>query len=217
MPKEIVLVDYKLGNLFSIKQAIESFGVETTVTDNPAIVSSARALVLPGVGSFERAMNYLAKAGLTEALVAQVNRGVPLLGVCLGMQLLFSFSEEFGRHAGLNILKGAVRRFPAQDQAGNKVRVPNVGWQRLALAGGDSKTTGHFSGPLLSDKDFYFVHSYYVHPEEQDVVAAYSDYCGTRYCAAVRSKNILATQFHPEKSGTDGLRLIQAWINSIEW
>ena len=188
----IAIVDYKAGNLTSVKNAFDALGVETVVTRDPAVIASADRVVFPGVGAAASAMANLKELGLVDAVKAAAASGRPFLGICLGMQILFEHSEEDGGVETLGILKGRVRRFP--DVPGCKV--PEIGWNSVEGTGAAG--------------EFYFVHSYYaeVVPETNLV----TEYAGVKFTAMVRKGALWACQFHPEKSGRLGLDLLARWL-----
>jgi glutamine amidotransferase len=192
----ITVVDYKLNNLRSIENTLRRLGHEVQVTSEPEVVQNAEKLILPGVGAFRDAMQNLKTYRLVEPFVQRVRAGVPTLGICLGMHLIFSESEEFGLHRGLNLIPGRVRRLP------DDVIVPHMGWNRLKLEKPDPLINGIDPGSFV-----YFVHSYYVEPASADVVLAKTDH-GIDFAAVVHKDNIWATQFHPEKSQKVGERLL---------
>ena len=192
----ITVVDYKLNNLRSIENTLRRLGHDVQVTSNPDIVRKADKLILPGVGAFRDAMENLKANRLVEPFVERVRAGVPTLGICLGMHLIFSESEEFGLHQGLNLIPGRVRRIPDQ------VIVPHMGWNRLQLQREDTLTRGIDPGSFV-----YFVHSYYAEPVARDVTVATTDH-GIDFAAIVHKDNLWATQFHPEKSQKVGERLL---------
>jgi glutamine amidotransferase len=201
----VELVDYRAGNLFSIRRALEFVGATVSVVRAPDDWSDdATHVVLPGVGAYQAGMDALRASGLDGGLRDRAERGMPLLGICLGAQLLFGSSEEFGVHEGLGLLAGAVRRLPVE--AG---RVPHIGWAACRREDG-----GH---PVLSDRSdewMYFVHSYVFEPVEPTRRLLASDVGGVRFTAAAGSRNVLGVQFHPERSGDDGLALLRrfcAW------
>ena len=197
MPPEIVVVDYDAGNLRSVQRALEAVGQRPLVTSDPRAVERAEALVLPGVGSAQDCMRKLAARGLVEPLKAYAASRRPFLGVCVGLQLLFDGSEEGGGVECLGILPGTVRRFAAD----HSLKVPQIGWNAVYFK---------FDHPLLRDipggSYFYFVHSYYADPAEPEITLGYAEY-GVDFAAIVARDNVLATQFHPEKSADMGLRI----------
>ena len=196
---EITIIDYGRGNLRSVEKALQYLGYRTAVTSSPEEVAGASALVLPGVGAFDDAMRSLRRDGMDEAVREAVVSGRPFLGICLGYQLLFESSEEGGEEKGLAILTGRVKRFPE-----GPLKVPHMGWNSIEQAK---------PSPLLQDlgKDpyCYFVHSYYVVPEDKAVVATTTNYAGCEFVSSIAADNIFACQFHPEKSQTIGLRLLK--------
>ena len=192
----ITVVDYKLNNLRSLENTLRRLGHEVRVTSNAADIRSAVKLILPGVGAFGDAMRNLRELGLADAFVERVKAGTPALGICLGMHLLFSESEEFGNHRGLDLLQGRVIKLPAS------LRVPHMGWNQLHPKRHNGLTSG------IAEASFvYFVHSYYAEPQSSDIVLATTDY-GIEFPAIVHAQNIWATQFHPEKSQHVGERLL---------
>jgi glutamine amidotransferase len=199
----IIVIDYGRGNLFSIEQALRHLGADYRVSGKPEDILSADRLILPGVGAFGDAMKTLFGSGLVEPIRQRVREGVPVLGICLGMQLLFERSEEFGEHAGLALLKGSVGALVP-----GEMRIPNVGWRNL-------KPNPH--NPFLRDIDpdtmVYFVHSFVVRPDASNVVSATIPFNGEDAVIAIACGNILGFQFHPEKSGPGGLSLLQNFLD----
>lgn len=199
----IIVVDYGMGNLRSVAKALEHLGASVRVTDDPAQVARAEKLVLPGVGAFDAAMEELRSRRLVEPLTAAIRRGVPYLGICLGLQLLFEESEE-GQSQGLGILEGRVRRFAPTAQ----LKIPHMGWNQVSRSRNGC--------PLLREipegSFFYFVHSYYAQPADRSLVALEADY-GLRFAAMVWRNTLFATQFHPEKSQALGLQLLRNFIS----
>jgi glutamine amidotransferase len=196
---EIVIVDYGMGNLRSVQKAFEAVGAAADITSDPARVRDAGRLVLPGVGAFGDAVARLRETGLGDAVLAHIDRGRPFLGICLGLQLLFTHGTEDGDHPGLGVFAGDVVRFPTVPG----LKVPHMGWNPLRLTRPDCPL---FAG-LPPDPAVYFVHSYYAAPTRPASVAAEADY-PTPFCAAVWRDNVLATQFHPEKSQDVGLKML---------
>jgi glutamine amidotransferase len=191
----ITVVDYKLNNLRSLENTLRRLGHEVRVTSDPQDVRTATKLILPGVGAFGDGMRNLNTLGLAGPFIEKVKSGTPTLGICLGMHLLFTDSEEFGKHQGLDLLKGSILRLPAH------LRVPHMGWNQLHMKHPDSLTAG------VAECSFvYFVHSYYAKPAS-DIVLAATDY-EMEFPAIVHAGNVWATQFHPEKSQHVGERLL---------
>ena len=194
----IAVIDYGRGNLGSVEKAFGRLGMRAVVTEDPRVVEDAEAVVLPGDGAFHDAMANLGTRGLLDPVRATIERSRPFLGICLGYQLLFSTSEEFGEGRGLDVVPGAVRRLPA----GRKI--PHMGWNRVEYAG----ELRLFEG-IPSGAHFYFVHSYYPDARSKpDLHVAWCDY-GVRFAAAIEVGRIYATQFHPEKSQRWGLRMLE--------
>jgi glutamine amidotransferase len=192
----ITIVDYKLNNLRSLENTLRRLGNDVLVTSNPDDVRKATKLILPGVGAFGDGMRNLHQFGLAEPFIEKVKSGIPTLGICLGMHLLFTESEEFGHHRGLNLLDGRIVKLPPH------LRVPHMGWNQLH----NKRVNGLTKG--IDECSFvYFVHSYYAQPASEDVVIATTDY-EMEFPAVVHSGNIWATQFHPEKSQNVGERLL---------
>ncbi len=192
-----VIIDYGMGNLRSVEKALAACGASARISGDPGAVRRAERLILPGVGAFGDAMANLKRNGLDKAILESVSDGKPLLGLCLGLQLLFSESGEFGRHAGLGLIPGMVRRLQEP-----KLHVPHIGWNQLE---------GIRPDPLLAQIPdgtyFYFVHSYYVEPAEDADVLCWTEY-GRRFCSVARRDRVWGAQFHPEKSQTAGRRLL---------
>ncbi|MEQ1824985.1 MAG: imidazole glycerol phosphate synthase subunit HisH [Pirellula sp.] len=200
------IVDYQMGNLRSVQKAIEHIGHPALISGDRSELSQVSHLILPGVGAFQDAVAELKRRGLIELLVDWASSGKPFLGICLGMQLLFETSDEGGQHEGLGILKGRVRRFKTLPHE-PAIKIPHMGWNKVAsTCSPDPMLEGIANLPY-----FYFVHSYYAEPTDPKVVWLQADY-GQRFCAAVRSGNVLATQFHPEKSQRDGLQLLSNFL-----
>lgn len=199
----ITIIDYEMGNLRSVEKAFEKLGYAARVSNNPADLLDTDKIVLPGVGAFRDCINNLHAGGFVEPLRKHVSAGKPLLGICVGMQMLFDESEEFGRHQGLGLVPGRVVRFPTDMQeGGERLKVPHMGWNSIYK----KKPTAILEG--TADGSFvYFVHSYYCVADNQADVAATCRYGEVEFCAAVCRDNLMATQFHPEKSQAAGLNI----------
>ena len=197
----IAVVDYGMGNLRSVEKAIARTGAAVRVTSDPRRILDARGVVLPGVGAFGACMDNLASRGLVDTVRTVVASGKPFLGICLGLQLLFEESEEFGPIRGLGILPGRVVRFGGRALDG--LKIPQMGWNRLKIGRPVAELGGIDDGAYV-----YFVHSYYVEPSDPDLIVATTDY-GVEFAAAIAWKNVFACQFHPEKSQAVGLRLLE--------
>jgi len=195
----IAIIDYGMGNLRSVQKGFEKVGHEAIVTGERAQVQTASKVVLPGVGAFEDAIAELRRRDLVGPVLDAIQSGKPFLGICLGLQLLFEVSYENGRHEGLGVLKGEVVRF----QLPPEYSVPHMGWNQLAIRRRPPVLEGIANGTY-----FYFVHSYYVVPSDPGVIATETEY-PSPFCSMIWRDNVYATQFHPEKSQTDGLRLLR--------
>lgn len=200
----IAIIDYGMGNLRSVQKGFEKVGAEAVITADPAVVLEAEKIVLPGVGAFRDCMNNLEQAGFVEPILRVISDGRPFLGICVGMQLLFSDSVEFGLHRGLDLIPGHVLRFPEGMREGNEIlKVPHMGWNQLSFKR---------KPPVFEDIDtgtnVYFVHSFYVKPDDDAVIATTTDY-GIEFCSSIWKDNIVATQFHPEKSQHAGLLMLK--------
>jgi glutamine amidotransferase len=201
----IAIVDYDMGNLRSVQKAFEAVGYPAAVTRNPQAIADASHVVLPGVGAFGDCMRNLEAYGLVEPVLRAISSGKPFLGICLGLQLLFTESEEFGTHQGLGVVPGKVVRFSSSnaDASPRTLKVPHMGWNSLAM----QRRTPLLDG--VPDAAYvYFVHSYYVVPDDQSVVSTTTDY-GRPFVSSIMRDNIYACQFHPEKSQAGGLRIIK--------
>jgi len=195
----LAIIDYQMGNLRSVQKGFEKVGHAAAITSDPATVAAADKIVLPGVGAFPDAVAELRRRGLVEPIRAAIAAGKPFLGICLGLQLLFEVGHEGGRHEGLGILRGEVARF----QLPAEYKVPHMGWNQLKIRRRPPILAGLEDGAFA-----YFVHSYCVIPRDADVVATETDYGGP-FCSMVWRDNLFATQFHPEKSQSDGLRMLK--------
>jgi len=198
----ICLVDYGMGNLRSVEKALERIGARVQRSSDPSLIQDAKAIVVPGVGSFDHAVDELKQRQLFKPIVEAIHAGKPYLGLCLGLQLLFSRSEE-GRREGFGILPGKVTAFPGS------LKTPHMGWNEVEWT---EQVPGQSEGSRAS---YYFVHSYYVEPENSDVVAGWTTY-GVRFASVIRHQNIVATQFHPEKSQANGLSFLRNYVTGLE-
>lgn len=207
----ITIINYGLSNLLSVKRAFSLFSDKVIITDSVSDVMAAEKLVLPGVGAFKDGMTALNNLGLSEAINYAVSQGKPLLGICLGMQMLFETSSEGGLNKGLGFIKGKVEKIPIYDEMGEQQNVPHIGWNVLFPPEGRG-----FQNTLLENVplngEVYFVHSYEGQVIHQENVLAYTEYGGRKVCAAVNAGNIFGCQFHPEKSGTVGLSIVENFV-----
>ena len=212
----VVIVDSEAGNLFSVQHACKIVGLNSVITTKPEDIRKADALILPGVGAFGDAMKNLRKLDLVQPLREFAASGRPFMGICLGMQILFSKSEEFGNHEGLNLIDGNVVKFPSVNDNGSKIKVPQIGWNRIFYPSEVENTwDGTPLEQVINGEFMYFVHSYYACPLNAENVLAVTGYEGLKYCSAVIKGNIFATQFHPEKSAIEGIKIYRNWANKI--
>lgn len=206
----IVIVDYGLGNLYSVKHACEQVGLSASVTSSGDEIQSADALILPGVGAFGDAMTTLHRLDLVAVLKAFAKSGRPMVGICLGMQLMLERSSEFGDQAGLGLIPGTVEKIDAPHEGDRALKVPQIGWNgvyRFPEGAARDPWEGTFLDGMMDGEPMYFVHSYVVRPSDPSVVLATSTYGGVRFCSALRRANVMACQFHPERSGREGLKI----------
>jgi glutamine amidotransferase len=194
----ITIIDYGMGNLRSVQKACEKLGFETRISADAEEIATAEKLILPGVGAFRDAISHLHEQGFVEPIKRHIESNKPFLGICLGLQLLFDRSYEDGEYEGLGIIPGEVVRFPAQPG----LKVPHMGWNKL-----DLKQETPLLNEIPTEAHFYFVHSYFVVPEDPSVIVATSEH-GEEFCAVIRRGQLFATQFHPEKSQRVGLKLL---------
>ena len=196
----VAIIDYEMGNLRSVQKAFEAIGCSATVTRSPQVIDDASHVVLPGVGAFGDCMRNLERFGLVSSVRKTIEKGKPFLGICLGLQLLFTESEEFGAHHGLDILSGRVVRFRSTDAA---MKIPHMGWNQITFASPMPILKGIPGGSYL-----YFVHSFYVEPDDQSIIGTRTDY-GTSFASGIWKDNLFACQFHPEKSQRWGMRILK--------
>lgn len=208
----VTIIDYKLGNLFSIRKACEMLGYPVIVSSDPKELEKAGAVILPGVGAFGQAMDNLNQLDLVKALMDHVAAGKPLLGICLGLQLLFEESEEFGTSKGLGVLRGSVRKLPVTGSP-----VPQIGWNRIEPS--IARTKGWKDTALENievSSWMYFVHSFYVDNANPEDALCTTEYAGFQYTSAVLKGSVFATQFHPEKSSNKGIEIYRQWLRCLQ-
>ena len=211
--KTVAIIDYGMCNLFSVNQACLTVGLNPRITCNKEELLAADAIILPGVGAFGEAMENIRRLDLVEPIKDFLASGRQFMGICLGMQLLFSESEEFGRHTGLNVIEGNVRKFGENNST--RVKIPQIGWNQILPPSEDSWVKSPLRD-LISGSYMYFVHSYYVEPAQKSDILSYTQYHSTEYCSSVMRSNVFATQYHPEKSGEKGLTIYRNWALSVE-
>ena len=205
MKPTIVIIDYGMGNLRNVQKAFEKIGLEARLTRGKREIEKSSAIVLPGVGAFKDCMENLKKYGLVEPLLRSIEKGKPYLGICLGLQILFSESEEFGSYKGLDLIKGKVVRFVPDPEH----KVPHMGWNTI-----EKEKEGPMLQGIESGDFFYFVHSYYVIPDKTQWISSLTTY-GKPFVSSIWKENLFATQFHPEKSQQKGLRILESFVKSI--
>jgi imidazole glycerol-phosphate synthase subunit HisH len=206
MIPQISIIEYKMGNVYSIQQACINAGMNAVITDKRQVIRDSHAIILPGVGAFKSAMDELTRLDLIDVIKDEAQSGKIIIGICLGMQLLVSESSEFGMTRGLDLIEGKTLRL--KENRKHVLKVPQIGWNRI-LPGPTKYQT--WKGTVLDGVDFesymYFVHSFFVEPTESDVVLTRTEYGQTTYCSAFVKDNIIGFQFHPERSGNGGMKI----------
>ena len=210
---KVTVIDYGLSNLRSVQNALTHCGAEVVLTNSPADVRAAEALVLPGVGAFRDGMAGLERLGLVDVIRQKAAEGTPLLGICLGMQMLFGESEEFGTCPGLGLIPGRVVKIPDSDVQGNPQKVPHIRWDPLFPAGGRADFNGTVLEKVAPGQECYFIHSYEAKPADEADRLADTRYGGRSVCAVAAHGSVVGCQFHPEKSGPVGLSILSQFIN----
>jgi glutamine amidotransferase len=212
----VAIVDYEAGNLFSVEHACKAVGLKPIITNKPEDIFKSDAIILPGVGAFGDAMKSLYRLALDQPLREFAATGKPFMGICLGMQLLFSRSEEFGEHEGLKLIEGDVVKFPSVNEYGEKNKIPQIGWNQINNPSEDRDKWHDTPLEQITNGEFmYFVHSFYAKPQNSENILSLTEYGGLAYCSAIIKKNIFATQFHPEKSASEGIKIYRYWANNI--
>ncbi len=198
----MVIVDYGMGNLKSVQNAFAKVGYKTVITNNPNLIKKADAIVLPGVGAFRDAIKFLKDKKIDKELIKAIEEGKPFLGICLGMQLLFTFSKEGGFFEGLNIIPGRVKRFPVS------VKCPHLGWNKIKFIHNDNHNMNPIFKDVWDESYFYFVHSYYSEVDNPRIIYSTTDY-GLVFSSSIWKGRLFGVQFHPEKSSTSGLKVLK--------
>ncbi len=212
---EAVIIDYGIGNIRSVQRGLEKVGASVQVTSNPETIASAERLVLPGVGAFEDGMRGLHESGMIPAISEFVETGKPLLGICLGMQMLLNQSEEHGLHAGLGFIPGEVKQIPNKINDSGIRKIPHIGWAALENKTGQSAWDSTVLKDINLGDYFYFVHSFMAVVKNDMDVLARCEYEGLKVTAAIQKENVIGLQFHPEKSGVFGLKILNAFIHDF--
>ena len=208
---KVVIIDYGVGNLLSVQRAVENCGVESITSSDQDVIAQADRVILPGVGAFANAMKALESLGLVEVIKTIAKDGIPLLGICLGMQLLLDESEEHRVTKGLGIIPGRVVPVPVLDIGGNSLKIPHIGWNSTVVAEGAKWNRTILQNSTPGDA-FYFVHSFMAEPDGPEMRIADCLYGGNRITAVIAKGSIFGCQFHPEKSGTAGLKILQSFL-----
>lgn len=212
---KVAIIDYQLGNLYSVQQACLHLGTEPLVTHSKSEILAADCVILPGVGAFGDAMNNMKSLDLISPVKDFVSSGKPFMGICLGLQLLFTESEEFGSHRGLNIVEGNIKKFPIVDKQRRLLKVPQIEWNQIYIP--DGRTWSNTPLENCGNGEYmYFVHSYFVNPASDESILSQTEYGGYRYCSSIYKDNVFACQFHPEKSGSTGIDIYRNWFNKIK-
>ena len=209
---EVVVIDYGMGNLFSVQRALEHCGATVTVTDDPRIILSSPLVVLPGVGAFTDGMAELCRRGLADIVREVAERNTPLLGICLGMQMLLDESAEFGMSAGLGIIPGSVVQVPLTTTDNRPQKIPHIGWNSLVLSPGLESWGGTLLQDINPGEAVYFVHSFMANPTDPAHRIADCFYGGVQIAATIQKNNVFGCQFHPEKSGEVGLTVLKNFL-----
>jgi len=211
--EKIIIVDTQSSNILSLKKALEIFHSNISVTTDPQAILSAHKIFFPGVGAFKKVMETLERRKLIDILIKAKEKEIPLFGICLGLQLLFNESEEFGLSKGLGIIEGNVKKLPKDSKNNEKLKVPNIGWFKLNLNKKfTNKKFSKFVGSVDENNFYYFVHSYFVNPLQKENIVATYNFGGHEIPAIVSKDNVIGCQFHPEKSGKKGLELISNFL-----
>jgi len=218
---KVAIVDHGLGNLYSVKHACAQVGLPAVITSSKQEILNADAVILPGVGAFRDAMDTLHRLDLVSVLRDIAASSRPLVGICLGVQLLMTESFEFGRHKGLGIIEGPVVRFQGPMEGARKLKVPHIGWNRVRRTAPDGKAVGDpWANTLLdglADGEYmYFVHSFIAQPQDRSVVLSTSRYGHVEFCSSLHYRNVFACQFHPERSGVEGLKIYRNLVQRLQ-
>ena len=208
----IAVIDYGVGNLFSLLSSLNYVGLDTKLTNNIEEIKNAKGIILPGVGAFRDAIGNLEKYGLKETLISEAKKGKPFLGICLGMQMLFEKSYEYGEYEGLGLINGTVEEIKKYIPENSDLKIPHMGWNSLII--NDSFKDDKILKNVDNNEYVYYVHSYFAKTDMKNIVA-YSEY-GTKIPGIVKNENVYGMQFHPEKSGDTGLKLLKNWGELIK-
>lgn len=208
------IIDYGVGNLLSLQRAFEYLGFFPRLVATSKEINACDKIILPGVGAFPNAMKRLGDQGIVMAIQQFVLEGRPLLGICLGMQLLFDWSDEFNGASGLKVLPGRVKELPSRNNKGELLRKPHIAWSPVSHSASYPNISQSILNNIPENENFYFVHSYSVHPDNEEHILGVASFGGERFVAMIQYDNIVGCQFHPEKSGIYGLKILENFINS---
>jgi len=214
MSSVVLVVDYGMGNLKSVQRGLEKVGANVVVSSHAEEIANADRLLLPGVGAFKDGMSELSKQGVVDAIRVFVDTGKPLLGICLGMQMFLDSSQEHGEYEGLGLIEGGVKAIPQFENEQLQLKIPHIGWTSLITHEGYASWASTCLSQVKSDDFFYFVHSYMAKPSNREHYLAVSHYEGLEITAAINKDNVTGLQFHPEKSGEAGLRVLKSFIEN---
>ncbi len=213
---DVAIIDYQMSNMFSVLSACKLLGLNAEITNDKDMILNARGAILPGVGSFNEAMTHLDKLELVPTIHDFVATKKPFMGICLGMQLLFTHSEEFGLTQGLNIIPGVVTKFQEDAHCPEKLKVPQIGWNRIKINQEAQTSWQHQPCEGVPDESYmYFVHSFFATPHDSNAILTTTMYGNTEYCSSVIHKNVFASQFHPEKSAAEGIKMYRNFAQSL--
>lgn len=210
---KVVIIDYGIGNIFSVDQAFKKIGVETAVTSNTQIIEEAKYLVLPGVGAFHKAMQALQELELHKTIIQTANKGVPLIGICLGMQMLLDESNEIEVTKGLGLISGRVEKFPEVKEKNSYLKVPQVNWHEIEPSISSKNCKNSLLEEHRSKDSLYFIHSFVARPSNPDHILANYNCYGIQIPALIVKDNVIGCQFHPEKSGEAGLKILKNFMS----
>jgi len=213
MSRSVTIIDYGIGNILNVVRAFEQIGTEVTLAKSSSDLKQVERVVLPGVGAFSHGMNQLKDLAIAERIKEISNEGMPLLGICLGMQMLLSYSEEHGKTKGLDIMPGKVIAVPECGIDNTTHKIPHTGWNELKLSGDRDDWSGTLLADVNIDSPVYFVHSFMAVPDDYSMHVADCEYDGQSICAVVQRDNVMGCQFHPEKSGEVGLQILRSFIS----
>ena len=214
--REIAIIDYSVGNLRSIENALNYIGIRSQIISSPTLLENFSGIILPGVGAFGEGMKKMRMRGFVDGIRKWVEDGKPLLGVCLGMQLLFTSSDEQGFQRGLNLIPGRVEKLKFNLGSGQLVKIPHVGWNSLEIRIEATTREEVFLSNMNKEDEYYFVHSYACFPKVKSSILAYASYGENRFAAVVRDANVFGCQFHPEKSRDGGLRFLEGYFRVVQ-